>query len=116
MVEFRASNWEDKEYDSCGNTTVAALEINSMTIPLCMDCVEELIQHVDVFKNTIFCYQCNHFICSESGWKYGGSCKLKALKEQLDSLEVENESLRKKMLSLLTQMQATLKEKILSLM
>lgn len=42
--------------------------------------------------------------------------KLKALKEQLDSLEVENESLRKKMLSLLTQMQATLKEKILSLM
>ena len=44
------------------------------------------------------------------------SDKLKALKEQLDALEVENESLRKKMLSLLTQMQATLKEKILSLM
>lgn len=42
--------------------------------------------------------------------------KLKTLKEQLDSLAVENESLRKKMLSLLAQMQATLKEKILSLM
>ena len=81
MMELRASNWEDKEYDSCGNTTVAALEINSMTIPLCMYCVEELIQHVDVFKNTIFCYQCNNFIHSENGWKYGGSCKLKALKD-----------------------------------
>lgn len=42
--------------------------------------------------------------------------KLKALKEQLDFLAVENEDLRQKMLSLLSQMQITLKEKILLLM
>ena len=81
MIEFRGSSWEDKEYDSCGNTTVAVLEINSMTIPLCMDCVTELLKCVDVFNNTTFCYQCGHFVDSKSGWKYGGSCKLKALKD-----------------------------------
>lgn len=75
MIEIRATNYEDKEYDSCGSTTVAAIEINNITIPLCSECVDELNESLSKFNNTIFCHKCKHFIMSEWGWKYGGSCQ-----------------------------------------
>lgn len=76
MIEIIPDDYRnDSEYDSCGNTTVAVLKVNSMSIPLCMECIEELNTSLETFNNTIFCYKCENFIKSESGWKYGGSCK-----------------------------------------
>ena len=74
MVEIRPVNWEDEQYDSCGNTTRAVLKIDRITIPLCSTCLEELNESLQEFNNTTFCYQCEHFIMSHSGWNYGGSC------------------------------------------
>lgn len=75
MIEIRPVNWEDEEYDSCRSTTVAVLKVDRITIPLCMRCVEELNESLSEFNNTTFCYQCEHFIMSHNGWRYGGSCR-----------------------------------------
>ena len=75
MLEFREVCYEDEEYDSCGNITVAVLKIDRITIPLCMECVNDLNESLLKYNNTIFCHQCEKFIMSESGWRYGGSCK-----------------------------------------
>ena len=74
MIEIRPFSWEDEQYDSCGNTTVAVLKIDRITIPLCISCLEELNESLSEFNNTTFCYQCKNFIMSSSGWNYGGSC------------------------------------------
>ena len=81
MIEIRAANYEDKEYDKCGNTTVAVLEIDSITIPFCRTCLDELNKSLSVFNNTIFCHKCKYFIMSTSGWRYGGSCIARAEKD-----------------------------------
>lgn len=81
MIELVGKVYEDEDYDSCGNTTHAILKINSIKIPLCRECLDELLQSVEKFNNTIFCHQCNHFIMSNSGWRYGGSCKKQAEKD-----------------------------------
>lgn len=75
MIEVRAVDWEDEEYDSCGNTTIAVLKVDRITIPLCMECLNELNESLSEFNNTTFCYQCKHFIMSHNGWRYGGSCR-----------------------------------------
>jgi hypothetical protein len=75
MIEIKPVDWEDEKYDTCGNTTKAILKIDRISIPLCEHCLEELNESLSVFNNTIFCYQCKHFIMSRSGWSYGGSCK-----------------------------------------
>ena len=64
------------EYDRCGNTTVAILTHgeNAVTIPLCSECLSELRNSLIKYDNTIFCHQCNNFVMSDSGWKYGGRC------------------------------------------
>ena len=54
MTKIRAATYEDKEYDSCGNTTIAVLEIDQITIPLCRSCLSELNESIDVFNSTIF--------------------------------------------------------------
>lgn len=77
---IRAANYEDKEYDTCGNTTVAVLEIDNITIPLCNECLNELNESLSVFNNTIFCHKCEYFMESKCGWNYGGSCIKKAEK------------------------------------
>lgn len=77
MIELRGVEYyRDEDYDSCGNTAHAALEMNAMTILLCSDCLEELIEAVHKFENTIFCHQCNHFKMSDSGFRYGGRCTI----------------------------------------
>lgn len=75
MIEVRVAHWDDEEYDSCGSTTVAVLKVDRITIPLCMSCLNELNESLSEFNNTTFCYQCEHFIMSRSGWRYGGSCR-----------------------------------------
>ena len=64
----------------CNSATVAVIEIGNIKIPLCAGCLESLLEQVEVFKNTVFCHKCEHFIPSRAGWTYGGSCKLEASK------------------------------------
>ena len=65
-------------YDSCGNAAKGVLEINSMIIPLCENCMNELISEVEKFKNTTFCYMCEEFVHKKSTCY--GSCKKEARK------------------------------------
>lgn len=74
MAEIRGAIYEDKHYDSCGNTTIAVFEHDQISIPLCSNCLIELLASVDTFKSTVFCHKCRHFTLSGSGWHYGGRC------------------------------------------
>jgi len=76
MARLREYNYyEDKDHDACGNTTMAVIEIGDfMTIPLCSECLESLRNSLKEYDEKVFCYRCQHFKQSESGWNYGGSC------------------------------------------
>lgn len=89
MVEFRAYDIfkEDEKYDNCGNLTIACLKIDKITIPLCEECVLDLIMSVKAFDETTFCNKCIHWIPNEYGWSYDGSCKKKA---ELDNYELKD--------------------------
>lgn len=78
MLTFRKRDWDDKKYDGCGNTAIAVLEIDNITIPLCAECVDDLTEQLNEYNNTTFCYKCSEFVMSRDGWHYGGSCKRKA--------------------------------------
>ena len=79
MAEIKPYNsYEDEAYDNCGNTTIVTLLVDRIKIPLCRECLVELLESIEKFNNTIFCHNCDHFIMSEEGWRYGGSCKKKA--------------------------------------
>lgn len=79
MLEFKVANYfDDPDYDNCGSTTLAVLRLDNITIPLCEECVNDLIRDIEEYKNTIFCHQCDEFIMSSSGFHYGGSCKCQA--------------------------------------
>ena len=75
MIKIKPTNNKYEEYDSCGNTTIAVLKVDGITIPLCMRCLDELNESLSEFNNTTFCYQCEKFIMSKYGWRYGGSCR-----------------------------------------
>ena len=81
MLTLRKVDYEDKDYDGCGNTAIAVLEIDSISIPLCTECFERLNEDINTYNNTIFCHKCSEFIMSPHGWHYGGSCKQKALQD-----------------------------------
>lgn len=78
MITFRKRDWDDKEYDGCGNTAIAVLEIDNITIPLCAKCVNDLTEQLNEYNNTIFCHKCAEFVMNRWGWRYGGSCKKEA--------------------------------------
>lgn len=78
MITIRKRDWDDKEYDNCGNTAIAVLEIDNITIPLCKECLNELNEELDEYNKTIFCHKCAEFVFNKWGWRYGGSCKKKA--------------------------------------
>ena len=81
-MEFRVrEDYYDPVYDMCGNTCHAIIEINNMKFPLCEKCINDLRNGLNIFDSTIFCHKCTYFIMSESGWRYGGSCQLKASKD-----------------------------------
>ena len=73
-IKLNVRDWDDEEYDDCGNTAVAILKVGQIKIPLCMDCVNELQESINDFCRPQYCYQCKHFKTSQWGWKYGGSC------------------------------------------
>jgi hypothetical protein len=75
MIEFKAKDYfEDADYDACGSTTIASLNVNGIKIPLCERCVKELTFQLTRFNNTVFCYNCKSFTMNSSGWNYGGRC------------------------------------------
>lgn len=86
MIELRPFNYNDEQYDNCGNTTHAILKVGTISIPLCDECIEDLKHCLSEYDKTIFCYKCNHFIPSMWGFSYNGSCKHRALKK-LDTIE-----------------------------
>ena len=62
-----------KQYDN-----MAKIQINSgLTICLCEECLDELLESVKDFNNTIFCHKCKYFKVSYGGKNYGGRCTLK---------------------------------------
>lgn len=77
MIELVGKDYEDEKYDSCGNTTHAVLKINHIKIPLCEECLKELLESVEKFNNIIFCHQCEYFVKNELDWDSGGTCKKK---------------------------------------
>ena len=81
MLTFRKRDWEDKEYCACGSTAVAVLEIDNITIPLCLNCLDDLNEQLNEYNNTTFCYKCSEFVMNRWGWRYGGSCKNEATKQ-----------------------------------
>lgn len=78
MVEFRAREYSDSEYDSCGSMTRAVLCIDTIRIPLCQDCIDELSNNIQVFNDTIFCHKCHYFEMNKYGLSYDGSCRKEA--------------------------------------
>lgn len=43
MILLRERDWDDKQYDICGNTARYAIEIDdSIVIPLCEECYQKL--------------------------------------------------------------------------
>lgn len=78
-MEIRARNWEDPEYDQCGNTAKAVLEFSGIKIALCEECINELNTSINKFNNTLFCYKCMSFIPNPNGFHYSGSCRSWAL-------------------------------------
>lgn len=92
-ITFRAVDiYNDPSRDNCtdpfsNSTTTAIIEIGNIKVPLCKSCMESLIAQVDKFNKTVFCYKCKYFIPSHAGWEYGGSCKLKALKDGISITE-----------------------------
>lgn len=80
MIELRPIDYSvDDEYDSCGNTAIAVLELNdgAIKIVLCEECVNELIETIRNFTVNIYCKDCRHWYCSKSGARYGGTCEVK---------------------------------------
>ncbi len=87
-IIIRTPQAEDPTRDSCApmftnDRSAAILEINGIIIPLSLERLNDLVAKVEEFNNTIFCYKCNHFVMSKSGWNYGGSCKFDAEKQNV---------------------------------
>ena len=82
----------DKEYDACGNITIAVLEHDNVMILLCNECIKELVGSIKEFEDTIFCRNCGHWHVSSSGIRYGGTCDVIAAKEGKDFSQIPKSS------------------------
>ena len=78
----------DKEYDACGNITIAVLEHDNVMILLCDECMKELVESIKEFENTVFCRNCGHWHVSNSGIRYGGTCDVLAAKAGKDFSQI----------------------------
>lgn len=77
-IEIKTNGFYDNDYDGCGNLTVASLYINGVSIPMCQDCIDELISELETFNNTVFCKDCRYFVKNKYGYAYSGACKKRA--------------------------------------
>lgn len=85
---IRAVTDSDREYDVCGNITIAILEHDNVMIPLCNECIKELAESIKEFENTVFCRNCGHWHVSSSGVRYGGTCDVIAAKSGKDFSQI----------------------------
>lgn len=85
---IRAVTDSDREYDVCGNITIAILEHDNVMIPLCNECIKELAESIKEFENTVFCRNCGHWHVSNSGVRYGGTCDVIAAKSGKDFSQI----------------------------
>ena len=80
MAIFRAPTNEDKDYDDCNQNTEAVLEIGSITIPLCRECINDLIDNINAYNKTTFCKDCIYY--HPAGYdKRMGTCEHKYLQD-----------------------------------
>ena len=86
MIEIEEAGWDSPETDGCCNMTYAVLKVNGIVIPLCEDCLKDLEEELKNYRSKIHCYECKHYICSNSGLHYGGSCQLEANENGKQSL------------------------------
>lgn len=80
MAIFRAPTDEDKDYDDCNQNTEAVLEIGSITIPLCRECIDDLIDNINAYNKTTFCKDCIYYHPA-SYYKCIGTCEHKYLQD-----------------------------------
>lgn len=78
MITLKLKDSDSEEYCVCGMPTYAELKVERIKIPLCEECLEELIEKVDNFKNVIPCGKCKWVIKKPNDWRF--SCTLKAQK------------------------------------
>jgi len=78
MIEIEEAGWDSPETDGCYSMTYAVLKVNGIVIPLCEDCLRDLEEELKNYRSKIHCYECKHYVCSNSGLQYGGSCQLEA--------------------------------------
>ena len=73
---YETSNFDNCANNCCGSSTIyGILEISSVKIPLCRDCLKELSDEITEFNNKKFCIDCEYFDRNEYGNKYPGKCK-----------------------------------------
>ena len=85
---IRAVTDSDREFDVCGNITIAVLEHDNVMILLCNECIKELAESIKEFENTVFCRNCGHWHVSNSGIRYGGTCDVLAAKAGKDFSQI----------------------------
>ena len=51
MIEIEEPGWDAPEQDNCGSMTYAVLKIDSISIPLCSDCLKDLEQSLNEYKS-----------------------------------------------------------------
>lgn len=91
-ITLRTPECNDPIDDRCAPTfsnprTVAVLDINGICIPLSLERLENLTTQVNEFNEKIYCYKCEYFVMSNSGWNYGGSCILEGIKHNIEITE-----------------------------
>ena len=53
-IKIYDADYFDTDYDNCGNETKAILEINSIKIPLCNNCLEDLHEAIIEYELSKF--------------------------------------------------------------
>lgn len=82
MVTLENFSFNDSKFDVCGSETVAVLKIDdSIIIPLCQKCLDNLENDLTKFRITTFCRDCAKWHCSKCGADYGGTCEEEVKKE-----------------------------------
>ena len=76
-VSLRVKNCNDDVLDHCDAMTVAVLRIGHTSMPLCLNCVNELQEYFNEFCRPQYCYQCENFEVDECGRIFGGTCHKK---------------------------------------
>lgn len=80
MITLECIEADDSSYCGVCSThydNVAKIRINSgLIICLCEKCLNQFLESVKEFNDTIFCNKCKYFKENKSGKTYSGKCSL----------------------------------------